>query len=306
MKARYISLQSLLPWPQGRRPIDWKNCFERKASLEVEIGFGNGEHLVRLAQKCPNRNFVGIEASWESVQRALRRTAQARIFNVRLILVDARTAFDRLFKEKSIDRIYALYPCPWPKKRHVKHRLFSNAFLKVLNSRLVKNGEIQIVTDQKPYVEWLKEQIQKTGLQMKWGSAPARFDTKYERKWQTQGQQDFFEIILRKEKHIPIPTKEDISLKTYRLKKFNSERFQPKEVRGKITIQFKEFLYDPQRKKGMIRAVVVEENLLQNLWIEIAPEAKGWRIRPASGCSMIPTLGVQRALDAIYQAATVP
>jgi tRNA (guanine-N7-)-methyltransferase len=305
MKARYLSLQSFLPWSQGGRPIDWENGFQRKAPLEVEIGFGNGEHLVRLAQKYPDKNFVGIEASWESVQRALRRIAQARISNVRLLLVDARTALDRLFREKSIDQIYSLFPCPWPKKRHAKHRLFANAFLKILNNRLARGGKVLIITDDKPYATWIKEQTEGTGFQMKWRSIAPRFDTKYERKWQAQGQQDFFEIILKKEKHTPVPMKEEISLKTYRLKKFDPKRFQPKDIRGKITIQFKEFLYDPKRKKGMIYATVVEENLIQMIWIEMVYAQEIWRIRPAPGCSMIPTLGVQRALDAIYQAAAV-
>jgi len=114
MKARYLSLQPLLLWQHGARPIDWAQQFERQAPVEVEIGFGNGEFLVHEAQEHPERNFVGIEQEWASVQRALRRIAQAKILNVRVLLVDARIALERLFTPQTVQRVYALFPCPWP------------------------------------------------------------------------------------------------------------------------------------------------------------------------------------------------
>jgi len=68
-------------------------------------------------------------------------------------------------------------------------------------------------------------------------------------------------------------------------------------------VEFKETLYDPIQQKGMIRAVVEEDNLTQDFWIEILKREKGWHIRPAKGCGMIPTLGVQCALDLVHDAA---
>jgi hypothetical protein len=58
-------------------------------------------------------------------------------------------------------------------------------------------------------------------------------------------------------------------------------------------------LYDPTQQIAMTRVVVVEDDLTQHFWIEIAREGDGWRMRPAAGCSVVPTIGVQRALDAL-------
>ena len=90
----------LLLWQHVERPVDWPRWFGRQAPVVVEIGFGNGEFLVREAQAHPERNFIGIEPEWPSVQRACvawRRRAP----NVRLLLVDARIAMERLFSSDS-------------------------------------------------------------------------------------------------------------------------------------------------------------------------------------------------------------
>ncbi|MFX5157833.1 methyltransferase domain-containing protein, partial [Acinetobacter baumannii] len=84
----------------------------------LEIGFGNGDYLVARAQQYPERDFVGIELEWEGVQRALRKIAGAGLRNVRVLLGDARPILGRAIPLQSLTRIYALFPCPWPKKHH--------------------------------------------------------------------------------------------------------------------------------------------------------------------------------------------
>src|SRR5215470_652303 len=175
MQARYLSLAPLLLWQHVERPVDWAQRFGRQAPLVVEIGFGNGEFLVREAQAHPERNFVGIEQEWASVQRGLRRIAQAQVTNVRVLLVDARIALERLFTPQTVQRVYALFPCPWPKERHVKHRLFARTFLTLLNSRLASEGTVHMVTDHVPYLHWVLAQVSDTGFAAQWMTIAPRF-----------------------------------------------------------------------------------------------------------------------------------
>ncbi|NOZ29345.1 MAG: tRNA (guanosine(46)-N7)-methyltransferase TrmB [Chloroflexi bacterium] len=303
MRRRYLSLEPFIPWRQSERPIDWRQRFGREAPLIVEIGFGNGAYLVQQALAHPDRDFVGIEMEWPSVQRGLRRIAQAGVSNVRIIQVDARVAFERLFTQRSVQHVYSLFPCPWRKEKHVKHRLFGHGFLRLLNSRLVDGGDVQVVTDYRPYVDWILEQVPDTGFGVRVEEVPPRFGTKYERKWSEQGQRRFYELSLSKQAHIDIPVKEDISLRTYRIDRFDPDRFQPAEARGEITVVFKSFLYDPKRQTGMVHVIAAEEGLTQSFWIEIVPREGAWVIRPAPGCGFVPTAAVQRALDLVYEAA---
>jgi len=299
-----LSLQPFIPWMHSRRPIDWHQMFGRTAQLELEIGFGLGDFLVQKAQAHPEKNFVGIELRWVLVRRALRKTALAGVKNVRIVRADVRAAVDRIFLEMSLQSAYALFPCPWPKKRHIIHRLFSNAFLKALNSRMVHDGKLLIVTDACSYFKWILSQLPGTGFEANYKMVSPKFSTKYERKWYKSGQERFYELSLIKREHMKIPLKEDISLITHRASCFDPEHFQPSNTRGDISVEFKETLYDPKQKKGMVRSVVSEENLLQDFWIEIVKKETLWHIRPAKGCGFIPTAGLQKALDLIYEATS--
>jgi hypothetical protein len=101
---------------------------------------------------------------------------------------------------------------------------------------------------------------------------------------------------------VEIPLKEDIPLKTCYLDHFDSKRFKPVDERGETVIEFKEFLYDPKRQKGMVQVVVAEENLTQYFWIEIGQRRERWHVHPTRGCGIVPTVGVQRALDLVHEA----
>jgi tRNA (guanine-N7-)-methyltransferase len=301
MNKHYLSLQPFIPWKEDERPINWRRKFARTADLEVEIGFGLGDFLVRQALASPHKDFVGIELGWPLVRRALRKIALAGLNNVRVLQADARVAFERLFTPNSLNRVYALFPYPWPKPRQAKHRLFSKPFLGLLNSRLVERGELLIVTDHQPYFDWLLAQLSDSGFTARSEMIGPRFRTKYERKWQENGQEHFYELRLTKHRHIEIPMKEDLTLRTYSVIRFDPERFEPLDQRNKIVVEFKEVLYDPARQKALVKSLVVEDNLVQNIWIEVVRKGACWLIRPAGGTGLVPTVGAQRAVDALFR-----
>ena len=299
MKPRYISLHPFIDWTKAKRPIPWSEEFARSAGLEVEIGFGTGDFLVQRALENKDRDFVGMELGWVLVRRALRKIGLAGVENVRVMRVDARVAFQRVFVEGCLDRVWALFPCPWPKEKHASHRLFSHAFFKLINSRLKPEGKINIVTDYAPYFDWIISQLPGTGFEIQTEKIPPQFFTKYEKKWRELGQYKFYHLVLRKQEHQQIQVKKDINMITHQVGGFDPDRFNPRNEGGKIVVQFKDFLYDSTHLRGMIRSIVGEENLIQDIWIEIAKRDEHWHIRPAKGCSIIPTAGVQRALDLV-------
>jgi tRNA (guanine-N7-)-methyltransferase len=302
MRARYLSLRPLILWRQVARPLDWQALFGRDAPRELEIGFGNGDYLVARAQELPERDFVGIELEWESVHRALRRVAQAGVSNIRLLLGHATPIFTYAIAPESFTRIYSLFPCPWPKKHHHKRRLFDQRFLQLLNSRLQAEGEVQIVTDHADYFGWVLSQIVDTGFTAYARTLPPRFGTKYERKWVAGGQQVFYELTLHRVEPISIPLKEDVPMQIHQVPHFDPDKLQLQDESEPVHVHFKQVLYDPRQQIGMVRVVVAEEEFTQHFWIEIAPTSQGWQIRPALGCGVVPTVGVQHALDAVRDA----
>jgi tRNA (guanine-N7-)-methyltransferase len=295
--TRRFSLAPLVPWRSLSRPIPWERVFGRSAPLDVELGFGLGDYLVRTAVANPDRDFVGVEIDWFLIRRTLQKLTTAGITNVALVQAGADGALDRLFTEQSIERAWAMFPCPWPKARHARKRLFSKSFLLLLNSRLVPKGEAFVVTDDQDHAQWILEQSMETGFQVRKETIPPQFATRYEKEWEKKGQSHFYEVLFDKEAHIPMPVKEETSLQTRIVSSFRMEDLKLEPMRGRATVVPKESLYDPVRYRAMVRVLVIEEDLPQDIWIEIIRKPSGWHIRPAKGCGMIPTAGVQEALD---------
>lgn len=307
VKTRYteIAVEPFIAHYQEERPVLWAEKFGNRGPLFVEIGFGMGEFLLRQAQGHPDWNFVGIEQDWKRIKKTLRKIdLQEKIQrhrNIRILLSDASVALGRLFHQSTIDGIFCLFPCPWPKKGHEKHRLFSRDFLRLLNNRLKPDGEIQIVTDALRYHEWILENSQDTGFHVSVASTPARFDTKYERKWLAAGQKFFHEISLKKKDHVFVPLEEDEELRVYFAQEFDPQRFEFNDAHGPVSIVCKEFLYDSLRKKAMVHLVVAEPKITQHLWVIIIMSKQGWCIAKAEGQTVLPTPGMAEAVRCVYE-----
>ncbi len=295
----------IIPYCQVQRPIFWHEQFGRRAPLEVEIGSGLGEFLVRSALAHPHRDYVGIELNWERICKTLARITAERqqggLENIRLLKIDARVAFERMFFPQTIDHIHCLFPCPWPKKGHVKHRLFSNTFLKLMNSRLKPKGQVKIVTDFLPYRDWVWGEIEGSGFEVAAQSIAARYDTKFERKWQKEGQKEFYELNLIKTASVMVPVKEDAPLRAYQLKKFDPKNFCFQDQTGAISVILKEMLFDAVKQKAMVHVVAAEEELTQHVWVTVMKKGKIWRVCRSDGQNVLPTPAVARAIELVYE-----
>lgn len=294
--------------PQATGPLDWVEVFDRRAPLNVEIGFGCGEVLMRDAQRSRDQDFVGIELNWERIHKTLQEMAKSegslQTRNVRILKVDARLAFERFFAGESIDRIYSLYPCPWPKKGHIKHRLFSKDFLRLLNNRLKSRGELKIVTDYYPYVEWILTEVQGAGFRVRQETIKPQYGTKFERRWFEGGQDEFYALNMVKDIHLEDPITSEVGVQTYKIKDFQQERFRWVDQTGEIAVVLKDMLFDAGRQKAMVHVVVAEPHLTQHFWISIIKKEKDWIIRKADGQNFFPTPGIVQALKLVYEASS--
>jgi len=308
MKLSETSLSPLVDFYSTDKPIQWDKIFHRQAPLQVEIGFGMGEVLLRKAQESPEINFIGIEYNWERIYKTIKsidriNRSKAQINNIRILRLNAWAAFERLFQEQSVQHIYSLFPCPWPKKSHIKHRLFSREFLQLLNNRLHAGGTLQIVTDYFPYFEWIKEQNDPIYFFLQEDGIKPRFGTKFERKWLEEGQEEFFELNLLKNQHIHCRVKEDVELKSYQLKNFSPEKFTFEDVKGDVAVVLKDRLYDSEKQQLLLRVIVSEQHLIQNFWAMIRKNKDFWRLCKMEGQHFFPTPGINKALESIYLSA---
>lgn len=122
----------------------------------LEIGFGNGEHLLRQALDNPHVGFIGCEPFMNGVSALCAGIRENNVKNIRLWPDDARLLMRR-FKSRSLDRLFLLHPDPWPKNRHHKRRFVQTETLDEM-ARLLKTGaEFRMATDHRELAAWLFE-----------------------------------------------------------------------------------------------------------------------------------------------------
>ncbi len=134
-------------------PLNALRLFGDLRPLELEIGFGKGEHLAAQAAARPGSGFIGCEPFLDGVVGALIKVDEDGIANIRLHMGDALEVLERL-PDASLERVYLLHPDPWPKARHAKRRFVNHGPMDMIAAKLRPGGEFRLGTDHPVYCRW--------------------------------------------------------------------------------------------------------------------------------------------------------
>jgi len=124
-----------------------------KQALWLEIGFGGAEHLIAQAKANPDVRLIGIEPYLNGVAKALAGVEDYDLKNVLLERGDARLILQAM-PDAILDRVFILYPDPWPKKRHHKRRLVQRDFVAELARLIRPGGRLRFASDIDHYQAW--------------------------------------------------------------------------------------------------------------------------------------------------------
>jgi len=183
-------MESLLPSlaaPDG--PFDPRVVAPWATEVWLEAGFGAGEHLVGQALTHPDALLLGAEPFINGLAATLARLEAASLTNVRLFPGDVRTLMARL-PAQCLDRIFILFPDPWPKTRHWKRRLIQPAFVAEMARLIRPGGRVRVATDWADYADWTLQRLPAEG-QFRWTAEraddwrrppPDHVETRYETK----------------------------------------------------------------------------------------------------------------------------
>ena len=172
-----------------RERVEPGALFGDRRPLWLEIGFGAGEHLAALAERHPEIGFIGCEPFQTGVAKLLARRARAGLDNLRIVVDDARLLLDAL-PDRALERIYVLFPDPWPKTRHHKRRIVNPATARAFVRLLRPGGEVRLATDDMSYARAMLEAMLRrkelewtAGRAADWRERPAEEPmTRYEAK----------------------------------------------------------------------------------------------------------------------------
>ena len=128
----------------------------RAGPIWVEIGFGGGEHLADQAERHPETGLIGCEVFENGIAKLLARIKRGRIENIRIFADDGRLLIAAL-PPASIDRVFILFPDPWPKRRHEGRRIVSRGTLDALARVMTDGAELRLATDDRDLLSWMLE-----------------------------------------------------------------------------------------------------------------------------------------------------
>ena len=133
----------------GNYPLKGKwnaDFFKNNNPIVLELGCGKGEYTVGLAQKYPNRNFIGIDVKGARFWRGAKTAAETGLHNVAFIRTQIEI-LDCVFAENEVDEIWITFPDPQIKFKRTKHRMTNSVFLQLYKKFLKKDGLINLKTD---------------------------------------------------------------------------------------------------------------------------------------------------------------
>ena len=125
--------------------------FGREAPLFIEIGFGNGDSLAKMASANPDKDYIGIEVHTPGVGHLLMLLNEQSISNVRIYCHDAIEILEQKIADNSLTGVHLFFPDPWHKKKHHKRRIVRPSFVELLDKKLKSGGYFHAATDWENY-----------------------------------------------------------------------------------------------------------------------------------------------------------
>lgn len=155
------------PPPDHELKGKWNtNFFQKNQPIVLELGCGRGEYSVNLAEKFPDKNFIGIDWKGARLWRGAKTGVENNMQNLGFLRVQIQNLF-AFFGENEISEIWITFPDPQMEKSRVKKRLTAPRFLSMYRKFMTASGLVNLKTDSLLFYEYTQEVIAEEKLNIK-------------------------------------------------------------------------------------------------------------------------------------------
>lgn len=123
-----------------------KEFFKNDNPLVLELGCGKGEYSVGLAERYPDKNFIGIDIKGARFWRGAKTAVANELNNVAFLRTQIEL-IEHVFDKNEVDEIWITFPDPQIKYKRTKHRMTNTEFLQRYKKILKKDGLMNLKTD---------------------------------------------------------------------------------------------------------------------------------------------------------------
>lgn len=124
------------------------------AGVVLEIGCGHGHYLTAYAGHNPTAHCLGIDLVSRRIRKANAKRDKGKLERLAFFKADVREFLMAWPDHLALERIFILFPDPWPKQRHTKNRIIQHALLDDL-ARYSREGTcLHFRTDDDNHFAW--------------------------------------------------------------------------------------------------------------------------------------------------------
>ncbi len=188
-EARDAAATVLAPCRADCFVFEPRTWFGREAGLELELGAGRGDFIIARAAANPDCDFLAVELDTQVAQLMAVRAGRRGLANLRILRMDARSLVNLMLPARRLDACHIYFPDPWPKGRHVKHRLFTPYFAQSLTRVLAPDAPLHVATDVGDYAAAIFTMLEAAGFVRTALTTPGATATGFARKFIEEGRE---------------------------------------------------------------------------------------------------------------------
>jgi tRNA (guanine-N7-)-methyltransferase len=138
----------------------WHAVFDNDHPITLELGCGKGDYTLALAEKHPERNFIGVDLKGARLWVAATKALDLDLKNVFYIRANALDLAE-IFAANSIAQIWMPFPDPYPRKP--RKRMVADRYLDVYKKICRPDARLHLKTDDDELCNFALENLKEYG-----------------------------------------------------------------------------------------------------------------------------------------------